>query len=90
MRSTSPPAGRPGPPKEQPVQPSILEDLLVIDGVTDLAVYRMLTGRFDYETNDPEPAELPGHDGQLPLFVVAVPGGGEECDRAIGSTGNAS
>lgn len=67
------------PPVEERSQGSVLEDILVIDGVTDLAVYRILSGRWeprdDVEPAEPERSSLPAD--QLPLFLLGVPGGEE-------------
>ena len=73
MTPTSPP-----PVPERPG--GLLRELLCIDGVTDLHIYRMLTGRAhliaDAEPG-PAPASSPECDGQLVLFPV-LPCGGDE------------
>ena len=63
-----------------PDRSSLLAQMLCIDGVTDLAVYRMLTGRSHFEEDwepppRPDPADVPAADGQLALFLL-MPGGG--------------
>lgn len=57
---------------------SVLDELLVIDGVTDLFVYRLLTGRAgDLDDVDPPQPPTPpdrGRGEQLSLFLL-MPGG---------------
>lgn len=79
MRSTTTPAAhRCAREPESGSATGVLQDLLVIDGVTDLAVYRALTGRGAGLVGvPPPPRPRPPTDGQLPGLLLLVPGGAE-------------
>lgn len=90
MTATSPPAAgrRRLPTAQLPEQlaevirsaprSGVLEELLVIDGVTDLAVYRLLTGRGeDLVDVEPPTPPRPPKPGEQPGFLFAISGGVE-------------
>ena len=77
MRSTSSPAGNPREPAQEK-SASVLDDLLCIDGVTDLAVYRALTGRgADLVDVPPPPRPRTPQPGEQLGFLFLLPSGGD-------------
>jgi hypothetical protein len=76
MRSTSPPADQGLSRRDSRRTATLLDELLCIDGVTDLAVYRLLTGRGqDLIDVTPPPRPEPPDPGLQLGALILVRGG---------------
>lgn len=73
---------QPRPPRRPPERPErrlggVLEDVLTVDGVTDLHAYRLLTGRGQDLADVPPPRPQRLKPGEQLGFLFAIPGGAE-------------